>query len=111
MMKNELEDRETGLAEDQGFLGDLEKNCEIKRREWALYKKTQAEELAALADTIKVLNDDDTLELLKKTIPSASASLLQVRISERNARQQALGLLRAQRGKNEDGARFDFLEL
>merc|ERR1719321_169704 len=111
MMKNDLEDSQEGLAEDQGFLRDLDKNCEIKRKEWALYKKTQAEELAALADTIKVLNDDDTLELLKKTIPSASASLLQVRVSESTARQQALDLLRAHRAEGGVSTRFDFLEL
>merc|ERR1712045_231203 len=40
--------------------------------------KLRAQELAALAETIKVLNDDDALELFKKTLPSASASLLQI---------------------------------
>merc|ERR1712060_815835 len=34
--------------------------------------------LVALADTIKVLNDDDALELFKKVLPSSGVSLLQV---------------------------------
>jgi len=111
MMKNDLEDTKEGLAEDQGFLQDLDKNCEIKKKEWALYKKTQSEELLAIADTIKVLNDDDTLELLKKSIPSASASLLEMKVSEGSARQQALALLRSQRNKGGVSPSFDFLEL
>merc|ERR1740129_316282 len=46
--------------------------------EWEARSKTRAEELVALADTIKVLNDDDALLVFKKTLPSSSASLLQV---------------------------------
>ena len=43
-------------------------------------KKTWAEELVALADRIKVLNDDDALEFIKKTLPSA-ASFIQLRVA------------------------------
>merc|ERR1719407_141992 len=95
MMKNDLEDTQEGRAEDEGFLRDLDKNCEIKKKEWALYKKTQSEELLALADTIKVLNDDDTLELLKKSLPAASASFLQLQVTVADQRQQALAAIRA----------------
>merc|ERR1719421_1160344 len=110
MLKNDLEDTREGLAENQAFLRDLEKTCAAKRKEWALYKKTQPEELAALADTIKVLNDDDTLELLKKTIPSGAASLMQVQVSEAGMRQRALSMLRAARnlGSSMSETRFDF---
>merc|ERR1719414_647903 len=68
---NDLEDTKEDLAESQKFLADLDANCKKKTEEWALYKKTQGEELLALADTIKVLNDDDALELFKKTLPIA----------------------------------------
>jgi len=52
----------------------------------------------ALADTIKMLNDDDALELFKKTLPGAgSASLVQVQVSTNSMRMQALTLLRAAR--------------
>merc|ERR1719456_1219839 len=78
-MKNDLEDTKEGLEEDKQFLADLAKNCELKKKEWALYKKTQAEELLALAETIKILNDDDALDLFKKTLPTPS--LLQVRVT------------------------------
>merc|ERR1719201_1867075 len=52
-MENDLEDTQEALAEDQKFLGDLDKNCELKKQEWAAYKEMQGKELVALADTIK----------------------------------------------------------
>merc|ERR1719240_2295221 len=74
-MSNDLEDTEEDLTESQKFLADLEVNCKKKKAEWAVYKQMQGQELLALADTIKVLNDDDALELFKKTFPG-SASLI-----------------------------------
>merc|ERR1712079_855748 len=60
---------------------------------WEVIVKTRAEELAALADTIKILNDDDALELFKKTLPSAS-SLMQIQVSASATRTQALSMLK-----------------
>merc|ERR1719160_140354 len=54
----------------------------------------EATEMVALADTIKVLNDDDALELFKKTLPSASSSFVQVQVSNSQIRKHALGALR-----------------
>merc|ERR1712194_79003 len=51
-------------------------------------------ELVALADTVKVLNDDDALDLFKKTLPSASASLVQIKESSAVMRARALTTLR-----------------
>merc|ERR1719329_419765 len=62
--------------------------------------KLRAEELLALADTIKILNDDDALELFKKTLPG-SASLLQLQTSAADQRRQALAAIRSQRGRPE----------
>merc|ERR1719253_2001890 len=70
-MENDLEDTKEGLADDRKFFADLDKNCELKKKEWADYKAMEAQEMVALADTIKVLNDDDALELFKKTLPAA----------------------------------------
>jgi len=92
-MKNDLGDTEESLAADQEFLANLEKNCETKKKEWEVVVKTRGEELAALADTIKVLNDDDALELFKKTLPSAS-SLMQIQVSSSATRKQALSMLK-----------------
>merc|ERR1719420_904021 len=90
---NDLEDTKEDLAESQKFLADLDANCKKKSDEWAAYKKTQGEELLALADTIKVLNDDDALELFKKTLPG-SASLIQVKSSQVNIRRKVLKALK-----------------
>merc|ERR1719225_829679 len=85
---NELEDTEVSVAEDEKFLAELETGCATKEKEWAEVCKTRQEELVALAETIKILNDDDALELFKKTLPSAS--LLQVIESEQSVRKRAL---------------------
>merc|ERR1719149_577290 len=79
-MKEDLDDTGKGLLEDKKFLADLDKNCALKKAEHEENVKMRSEELLALADTIKVLNDDDALELFKKTLP-ASASLLQLQVT------------------------------
>merc|ERR550537_1889761 len=108
-MKNDLEDTKEGLEADKKFLADMEKNCELKKKEWAAYKKTQAEELLALAETIKILNDDDALDLFKKTLPS-SASLLQVKVSSGTTRARALAALREVQHMNKmDKPHLDFI--
>jgi len=94
-MKEDLDDTSASLADDKKFLAELEKSCATKTSEWEERSKTRAEELVALADTIKVLNDDDALELFKKTLPSASASLLQVQVAKSAQRREALSVLRA----------------
>merc|ERR1719218_300694 len=76
-MKESLDDTGKALLEDKKFLADLGKNCKVKSEEHEANVKLRSEELVALADTIKVLNDDDALELFKKTLPSAS-SFMQV---------------------------------
>jgi chromosome segregation ATPase len=109
-MVNDLEDTKEDLAESKKFLADLDVNCENKKKEWSLYQKMQGEELLALADTIKILNDDDALELFKKTLPgSAASSLLQVEVSAKAAAQKALAVLKTARKGNDP--RVDFLEI
>merc|ERR1719377_355163 len=90
MMKNELTDTEEALLADQAFLAGLDKACASKKAEWEERSVTRADELSTLADAIKMLNDDDALELFKKTLPSASASLLQVKVGAAATRARAL---------------------
>merc|ERR1719223_420600 len=78
-LKEDLDDTTKSLIEDEAFLKDLEKNCKTKEDEWATRQKIRAEELLAIADTIKILNDDDALELFKKTLPAPS--LMQLAVS------------------------------
>jgi len=81
-MKADLADTADSLAEDQAFAKELEKGCSTKEAEWSQRQKTRSEELLAISETIKTLNDDDALELFKKTLPSASASsFVQIQVS------------------------------
>jgi len=96
-MKNDLEDTQETLAEDTKYLADLGKTCAAKTKEWDARCKSRSEELLALSDTIKILNDDDALELFKKTLPSAS--FLQVEVSQSQLRAKALEMIHGA-GKN-----------
>jgi len=93
-MKEDLDDTGKGLLEDKKFLADLEKNCALKTAEHEENVKMRSQELLALADTVKVLNDDDALELFKKTLPGAS-SFMQLQVTKVQQRQQALAAIRA----------------
>jgi septal ring factor EnvC (AmiA/AmiB activator) len=94
--KEELGDTGKSLAEDEAFLKDLEKNCATKADEHALSKKIRAQEILALADTIKILNDDDALELFKKTLPTPS--LLQMTTSGKAVKASALAAIQTSKG-------------
>merc|ERR1712048_1374353 len=89
-MKNDLDDTEAALAQDKAFLADLGKNCDAKAAEWESIKQTRADELVALSETIKVLNDDDALQLFKKTLPSSAASFVQLKTNSFSVREKAL---------------------
>merc|ERR1719478_756950 len=111
-MKNDLGDTAEALADDKKFLKDLEKNCETKSAEWETIVKTRNEEMLALADTIKVLNDDDALELFKKTLPGASASFVQVTSRTDTTRARALAAVRkAQQSSRSKRPQLDFIAL
>merc|ERR1719313_2910068 len=107
-MKNDLGDTAAALIEDKKFLADMQKNCDKKSAEWETIVKTRNEELLALADTIKVLNDDDSLELFKKTLPGA-ASFVQVAESSASTRSRALEAIR--KVQNLDRPHLDFIAL
>ena len=84
------------LVDDKKFLAELQKSCATKEKEWAEICKTRSEELLALADTINILNDDDALELFKKTLPGAS-SFLQVEVSTAQVKSQAWSMISERR--------------
>jgi chromosome segregation ATPase len=94
-LANGIEDTSEALAQDKKFTQELETSCKTKTAEWEETQKTRAQELVALAETIKVLNDDDALELFKKTLPSPDASLLQVETAARSQRTRALALIQS----------------
>jgi chromosome segregation ATPase len=110
-MKEDLSDAEESLVEDKKYLAELEKGCATKEKEWAEDCKLRQEEILALADTIKILNDDDALELFKKTLPGAS-SLLQIEQNQKNIKTQVLSMLQTIKANNKgDRRRLDLIML
>merc|ERR1719401_1959983 len=105
-MQNDLSDTEEGLIADKDFLVEMEKSCKTKTAEWEERVKTRGDELVALAETIKILNDDDALELFKKTLPGTGASsLVQVDTSEATVRAKLLAAIRVMQQKEEKAGR------
>ena len=58
-LKNDLEDAQESLGEDQKFLAELKKGCSTAGADYDSRVKGRAEELVAVQETIKILNDDD----------------------------------------------------
>jgi hypothetical protein len=110
-MRNDAGDTAEGLVDDKKFLADLDNNCAQKQKLYEENTKYRSEELAALADTIKILNDDDALELFKKTLPGASASLLQVRVTANSMRTRALDFIDQVKPNSAHHTQLDFISL
>merc|ERR1740121_133295 len=97
-MANDLGDTQEGLTEDTRFLADLQTACEDSKKQWVEYQKMFGEEKLALADTINLLNRDDSLDLFKKTLPGPeAASFLQVSMGHKS---RALAALRKAKHKD-----------
>jgi len=109
-MKNDLGDTEAGLMDDKKFLADLDKNCAEKQKLFTENINYRAQELAALAETVKILNDDDALELFKKTLPGAS-SFVQIEVSERSTKAVALNIIDGLRQHGQRRVQLDFISL
>merc|ERR1719375_2806053 len=104
-VKDGLSDEEAALVDNSLMLKNIDKICDAKRAEYELRVKTRSEELLAIADTIKILNDDDALDLFKKTLPSASLVQMPVRQSELRA--GALALVQQVRHNGRSSHRTD----
>jgi chromosome segregation ATPase len=84
--KNDLKDTTKSLGETQAFLANLASSCRDKAAEWDERQKSRSDEQAAIAETIKILNDDDALDMFKKTLGSnTGSSLLQTEDRDRLA--------------------------
>jgi len=110
-LKNDLDDTQAALLDDQKFLADMEKNCAAKAADWDKIVAERNQELAAIAETIKLLSEDDALELFKKTLPSAS--FVQVSSHSARAADDALALVHKVRGivRKEGRAALDLIGL
>eukprot|EP00747_Dinoflagellata_sp_TGD_P140969 gnl/TRDRNA2_/TRDRNA2_176069_c26_seq9.p1 gnl/TRDRNA2_/TRDRNA2_176069_c26~~gnl/TRDRNA2_/TRDRNA2_176069_c26_seq9.p1 ORF type:complete len:659 (+),score=259.37 gnl/TRDRNA2_/TRDRNA2_176069_c26_seq9:50-2026(+) len=108
--KNELDDTQDALKEDSKMFAELKKNCGTKQAEHEERGKTRAQELLALADTIKLLNSDEALELFKKTLPSAS-SFMQIQVTASSMKTRVLSMLQEMKHKSKHRPNLDFIAL
>jgi len=107
-LKEDLDDTSKALGENKQFMAEIAKSCSTKEEEWNERCKVRADELLAIGDTIKILNDDDALDLFKKTLPTTA--LLQTRSSAADMRQRAIQVLKSTR-RHGPNPRLDFLVL
>jgi len=106
-MRNDLSDTQQQLLADREFLANMDSTCAEKKQVYEEAVKLRTQELVAIAETIKLLNDDDALDLFKKTLPSAS--LLQVSENSAQLVNRALTLVKEAQAKRHDGTGLDLL--
>merc|ERR1711956_35243 len=107
-IKEDLDDTSKALGENKQFMAEIAKSCSTKEEEWNERCKVRADEMLAIGETIKILNDDDALDLFKKTLPTTA--FLQTRSSTMDVRQRALQVLRSGRPHGSD-PHLDFIVL
>merc|ERR1719502_1999737 len=82
--KGAAKDATEEAADATEFLANLKKTCADKQKEFDTNQATRAEEVEAISQAIAILNEDDALDLFKKTLktpetPAAEKAFLQVR--------------------------------
>merc|ERR1719224_102991 len=71
---DDIEDTTSEMKETEAFVANLASQCALKKKEWAERQSIRAEEISAIGEPIKVLNDDDALDLFKKTLSLSQTS-------------------------------------
>lgn len=68
--EEDLADTEAQLDTDTKFLLNLRKRCTTTDEEFAVRQKSRSEEIAAVADTISILNSDESFDAMDKSVNS-----------------------------------------
>merc|ERR1719261_1247329 len=90
----DLDSTTVSVAEDIDFKANLKQTCSTKQAEWDKRQETRSQEIAAISETIEMLNSDDALELFKKTLPAAAA-LIQTSATTRSQMRRVRSLVEA----------------
>merc|ERR1719240_1637597 len=113
--KGDIKDTTNEMNDTEAFLANLKVECGEKKKEWAVRCQIRAEEVAAISAAIKVLNDDDALDLFKKTLslnqgPAGSQlGFIQQHEAQHNRAQQALQQLQSSK-VDQKNLQVQFLE-
>jgi len=86
----ELEDTQEQLGLDQTFLATLKKKCANSDEQFEARVKARLAEIAAVEDTIEILNSDTSFEAFDKSVNS----FLQVNAEDQNKRNRVVAILR-----------------
>merc|ERR1719160_88245 len=99
------EDTTAALEADENFLIELKENCKAKQGEFDQNAVERSNEVKAIGEAIKILNDDTALDLFKSTLPGTAETetppaFLQLRVKHDPARVTAAAreIQRAARG-------------
>merc|ERR1719408_876626 len=98
---DDIEDTTAEMSETQAFLANLSSMCTKKKEEYAARTHTRAQEVAAISEAIKVLNDDDALDLFKKTLSLAQTGT--------GLQKQTFGFLQRSAGSSKAQRALDLL--
>merc|ERR1719424_1105108 len=60
---DDIEDTTAELADTQAFLANLSSMCATKKKEWDERCKVRVEEVSAISEAIKILNDDERCQV------------------------------------------------
>jgi len=110
MERNDSDDTSDAVSQDKNFNADLANNCKTKKAEWAEIVATRSAEMVAIADTIKLLSNDEALELFKKSLPASS--FIQLATTTDTMRSKALAIInKAHLTGSPTGLALEFVDL
>lgn len=75
--KTELQELQSQVKADEGFIEQTEKALAEKKEEWKIRKALRTAEIAAFSKAIEILNNDDARDLRKRSFESQGYMLLQ----------------------------------
>eukprot|EP00928_Gymnodinium_smaydae_P070346 TRINITY_DN5419_c0_g1_i1.p1 TRINITY_DN5419_c0_g1~~TRINITY_DN5419_c0_g1_i1.p1 ORF type:complete len:689 (-),score=238.79 TRINITY_DN5419_c0_g1_i1:64-2130(-) len=90
----ELEDTKDQLALDTEFLAKLKEKCSESKNEFDTRVKSRLEEIAAVEDTIGILNSDDSFDAFDKSVNTAFVQIASSNKQEQALRARAAAVLR-----------------
>jgi hypothetical protein len=104
-----LEDAEAELANAEKFLSSMKEQCASMEKNKAVRQKMRNDEIVAISEAIKILNDDDALEVFSK---AKSASFVQKRATydaflQTGSSKGTLKLVAAHKSKEEPSEEVD----
>eukprot|EP00933_Yihiella_yeosuensis_P060509 TRINITY_DN63266_c0_g1_i1.p1 TRINITY_DN63266_c0_g1~~TRINITY_DN63266_c0_g1_i1.p1 ORF type:complete len:690 (-),score=241.90 TRINITY_DN63266_c0_g1_i1:155-2224(-) len=109
-MKHQLKTAADNLEKNQNMLAEVTSGCQEKAKVWTERQQSRAQEQTAVAEAIKVLNGDESLDLFKKTLGKDTA-LLQIGKTE-SITKQVLALVNEARTVAKDTVpQLNFLAL